>query len=95
MALASLDAALTAYAANSSYDINGSSSEAAAFIEACRYLLAFMPKRSKTGRAGTEQEFDKADIRAALGKAERWHAVNGGSGNAGAVTFGGLSDYRG
>jgi hypothetical protein len=95
MALADLDAAMDAYAANSLYDLHRSASEAMAFIEACRYLLLFMPKRSKHGRAGTEDEFDPESVRQLLGKAERWYAANGGTNNAGAVTFGGFADYRG
>jgi hypothetical protein len=93
MPLSTVTAAYTQYLANSSYDLNGSTSEAALFIEACRALLILQPKVSQQGRAGTRHEYDPAVVKDQLAAAVAWHRSS--STSTGAVGSLGFSDFRG
>jgi hypothetical protein len=95
MPINSLSAAKTQYLANSSYDVNDSASECALFIEACRALLLFLPKRAKNGRLGQEAEYDPALVKDQLAKAERWHqSYRAGANSGGSVGHLGLAEFR-
>jgi len=76
--------ALDQYAANCLYDLHRSASECLLFIEACRVLLAMMPKQSKSGRMGGEQTTSPEEVSKALDKAEAWYSIYGASSAAGA-----------
>jgi len=64
------------YHANRSYRENGSTTEAEAFVSACRGLLIEFPQKSRKSGLGetTELEFDLTLIRDEMQRAESWIA---------------------
>lgn len=94
MPITTLAAAKTQYQANCLYDLHGSVSECALFIEACRNLKLLLPKRAKNGRLGQEAEYDPAIIAEQCAKAERWHSANASGAGAGSVVKASFETYR-
>jgi len=81
-----------AYDDNASYEEDASTSKAAAFVTACRFLLRRLPKTAQTGGKGGEMiERDLQLIRGEMDVARRWLAVNS---RGGAVSFVSLEDFR-
>ena len=66
-----------AYENNASYDINGSVTEAADFIQACRFLLLRMPEKAGlSGGTGAFSEYKRELIRDMLSESRRWLQSN-------------------
>lgn len=73
----SYDDVKDAYLDNLSYETDGSTTKALAFVEACRALILFVPSRNvQGGRGGHETEFDIAEIRRQLETARAYVAAN-------------------
>lgn len=70
---------LAAYDDNASYEEDGSTSKAAAFITACRFLLR-KPKRM--AEDGAEIEYDRGLLRDELARAQAFYAANVSTGAA-------------
>lgn len=69
------------YDDNASYEEDGSTSKAAAFITACRILLRRRPRRARSD--GEEIEFDANAISQELEQARAWKATNTAASGAG------------
>jgi len=81
---ASTDAqVLAAYDDNASYEEDASSTKAAAFVTACRFLLRRMAKKSGDGTLETELSPDL--IREELCAAQAWLSANGGASTGGVI----------
>ncbi|HUU91532.1 MAG TPA: hypothetical protein VM238_10005 [Phycisphaerae bacterium] len=66
-----------AYDDNASYEEDQSTTKAAAFITACRFLLRLLPRRtSHGGRSGDETEFEPERIREEIADARAYIARN-------------------
>lgn len=79
-----------AYLDNLSYETDGSTSKALAFIEACRAILAF-PNSSKDG---SQLQFDHGQVAAQLAEAQRYVSANSGSGGYGSVKHPDFAGFR-
>jgi len=77
-----------AYYDNAYYEGDSSGATAKNFVQACRFLLLKLPKRSNHANRN-ETEFDIALIRGQLDDAKEWISTNAST--TGGVTF---SDFR-
>lgn len=82
-----------AYLDNASYEEDGSTSKAAAFITACRMLLAKLPKRALHG-GRNEIELDLGQIRKELDQAKTWLATSSTAATGGGVRFNDFTSFR-
>lgn len=83
------------YLDNASYEEDGSTSKAAAFITACRMLIHH-PSRTRVGSpggAGQEMEFDLAVLQAEMKAAQEWKAANDQSAGS-RTTYGDFANFR-
>lgn len=68
---------LDAYRNNASYEEDGSTSKAKAFITVCQVILGERPASAGTG--GQNVVFNMAAVQKAIDTARRWLALNGGA----------------
>lgn len=80
------------YVDSSLYDVDNSLPMARLFIQACRILLIKRPKSISTD--GVSTQFDPAQIRAELERANAFVAVRSRARQAGSVRLGDISDIR-
>jgi len=80
-----------AYYDNAYYEGDSTGATALNFIQACRFLLLKLPKRSNHVNRN-EVEFDTAFLRQEMEKAQSWYSTNVST--TGGVTFADFTNLR-
>lgn len=86
-----------AYDDNASYAEDNSAAKARAFVTACTMLLRRTLKRTARGGgsvAASEMEWDPAQLREAIKRADVWLAANPAASSAGGVKYADFTNFR-